>query len=62
MAYLVPLALAAKKNGITVGVATKTNVLLDQLVHKELPLLSDELGITYSALKGFTHYPCMRKV
>ena len=53
---------AAKENGITVGVATKTNALLDQLVHKELPLLSSVLGITYAPLKGFNHYPCLRKV
>lgn len=62
MAYLVPLALAAQKNSITVGVATKTNALLDQLVHKELPLLSKALGITYAPLKGFSHYPCLRKI
>lgn len=62
MAYLVPLAYAAKENGITVGVATKTNALLDQLVNKELPLLSKALGITYAPLKGFNHYPCLRKV
>lgn len=62
MAYLVPLAYAAKENGITVGVATKTNALLDQLVNKELPLLSKALGITYAPLKGFSHYPCLRKV
>ena len=62
MAYLVPLVFAAKENGITVGVATKTNALLDQLVHKELPLLSSALGITYAPLKGFNHYPCLRKV
>lgn len=62
MAYLVPLALAAKENDITVGVATKTNALLDQLVNKELPLLKKELGITYAPLKGFVHYPCMRKI
>ena len=62
MAYLVPLVYAAKENGITVGVATKTNALLDQLVHKELPLLSSVLGITYAPLKGFNHYPCLRKV
>lgn len=37
MAYLVPLALTAQRNGITVGVATKTNALLDQLVFKEVP-------------------------
>lgn len=62
MAYLVPLALAAKENNITVGVATKTNTLLDQLVNKELPLLKRELGISYAPLKGFVHYPCMRKI
>ncbi|MCR5582461.1 MAG: DNA polymerase III subunit epsilon [Eggerthellaceae bacterium] len=63
MAYLVPSVLAAKKNNITVGVATKTNALLDQLVNHELPLLSEACGgITYSALKGFSHYPCMRKI
>ena len=62
MAYLVPLVYAAKENGITVGVATKTNALLDQLVHKELPLLSSASGITYAPLKGFNHYPCLRKV
>lgn len=62
MAYLVPLVLAAQKNGITVGVATKTNALLDQLVNKELPLLAKATGATYAPLKGFTHYPCLRKV
>ena len=62
MAYLVPLVYAAKENGITVGVATKTNALLDQLVNKELPLLANALGITYAPLKGFNHYPCLRKI
>ena len=32
MAYLVPAALTARANNIAVGVATKTNTLLDQLV------------------------------
>ena len=62
MAYLVPLAYAARYNNITVGVATKTNALLDQLVNKELPLLQSALDITYAPLKGFTHYPCNRKI
>lgn len=61
MAYLLPLALLAKENGVTTGVATKTNALLDQLVNKELPLLEQALGITFASLKGFTHYPCLRK-
>ena len=59
MAYLLPAALLAKKNNITVGVATKTNALLDQLIYHELPLLDKALGgLTYAALKGFSHYPC----
>lgn len=74
MAYLVPCTLAAKQNGITVGIATKTNALLDQLVYKELPALArafaDEAGdgttpqeaLTFTPLKGYTHYPCLLKL
>ena len=63
MAYLLPSALMAKKNKITVGVATKTNALLDQLMYHELPALEKALGgLTYAALKGYTHYPCLRKI
>ena len=74
MAYLVPLALTAKANGITVGVATKTNALLDQLVYHELPALAERMTSTaaaanapfedliFAALKGFPHYICLRRV
>lgn len=69
MAYLVPAALTALRNGIAVGVATKTNALLDQLVYQELPALSEALekrgcegGLEFAALKGFSHYPCLRKI
>lgn len=68
MAYLVPAALMAQMNDISVGVATKTNALLDQLVNKELPALSRALvqqgkrPLSYAALKGFTHYLCLRRV
>ena len=63
MAYLLPAALVAKRNGITIGVATKTNALLDQLVFHELPLISEALGgVDIAALKGFSHYPCLRKI
>ena len=64
MAYLLPLALAAKANpGMTVGVATKTNALMDQLVYSELPRLDAALGgLRYIALKGYDPYPCLRKL
>ncbi len=69
MAYLLPAALTAQRNGITVGIATKTNTLLDQLMYKELPQLSAALAaeeggqpLRYVALKGYENYPCLRKV
>ena len=68
MAYLVPAVLTALRNNIAIGIATKTNALLDQLVFKELPLLDTALrasgatGIDYAALKGFSHYPCLRQI
>lgn len=68
MAYLLPSALTAVRNHIPIGVATKTNALLDQIVYKELPLLAQGLAakgegdLTYVALKGFSHYPCLRLV
>lgn len=63
LAYLVPAALTARENGIGVGVATKTNALLDQLVNHELPLLADAMGeLEFASLKGFSHYPCLRSV
>ena len=70
MAYLVPATLTALSNGISVGVATKTNSLLDQLVYQELPALdkalakssgSEERQIVWAPLKGMSHYPCLRK-
>ena len=70
MAYLVPLAKTAQRNNVTVGVATKTNALLDQLVYKEIPALSSALQkenpeakpLSCAPLKGFSHYPCLRKI
>lgn len=40
MAYLIPCVETALMNDITVGIATKTNALLDQLVYKELPAIA----------------------
>jgi len=44
MAYLVPAAKYALANGVGIGVATKTNALMDQLVHHELPRLAEALA------------------
>ncbi|MCL2750492.1 MAG: exonuclease domain-containing protein [Coriobacteriia bacterium] len=68
MAYLLPAALFAKRNGVTCGVATKSNALLDQLIYHELPRLNAALeaegkgGLEYLSLKGYEHYPCLRKL
>lgn len=69
MAYLVPSALTAVRSNAVIGIATKTNALLDQLVYRELPALSQALSsieggreLVYASLKGFSHYPCLRKV
>ncbi len=64
VAYLLPAARFAQMNGVPVGVATKTNTLMDQLMYRELPRLTQELGgeIRYTALKGYEHYVCLRKL
>ena len=64
MAYLVPAVAFAQENGITVGVATKTNALTDQLVSHELPALDKALpqGVTFASLKGYEHYPCLNRL
>ena len=64
VAYLLPAALTAQRNGITMGVATKTNALMDQLVYHELPKLSAALDkpLRFTSLKGYDRYPCLRKI
>lgn len=64
VAYLLPEVLFAQRNHVTVGVATKTNALTDQLVSHELPALSAALpgGLTFTSLKGYDHYACLRRL
>lgn len=64
LAYLLPAAAVALENNITVGIATRTNTLTDQLLTKEIPRLNELLGteIRCTALKGYEHYFCLRKV
>ena len=51
IAYLIPSIILSKKLNKTIGVATKTNLLLDQLVYKELPQLKDGLKSLHSSNK-----------
>jgi ATP-dependent DNA helicase DinG len=64
VAYLLPEVLFAQANNVTVGVATKTNALTDQLITHELPALAQALpgGLTFTSLKGYDHYPCLRRL
>ena len=64
IAYLLPEVLFAQRNNVTVGVATKTNALTDQLVSHELPALAAALpgGLSFTSLKGYDHYPCLRRL
>ncbi|MDP2183366.1 MAG: helicase C-terminal domain-containing protein [Actinomycetota bacterium] len=64
IAYLVPAARFALRNGVGVGVATKTNSLMDQLIYSELPALCRALEgeLRYVSLKGYEHYACLRKL
>ena len=63
MAYLLPMALCAKKTNMSFGIATKTNALTDQLLYHELPDLARAVeGLNYIGLKGYDHYVCLRKL
>ena len=64
LAYLVPEVLFAQRNNLTIGVATKTNALTDQLVAHELPALDKALpgGLSFTSLKGYDHYPCLLRL
>lgn len=64
VAYLLPEVLFAQANGVTIGVATKTNALTDQLMTHELPALDQALpqGVRFRSLKGYDHYPCLRRL
>lgn len=60
LAYLVPALKTARANNITVGIATKTNALLDQLANHELPAMKQAgADVDYSVLKGTQHYICL---
>jgi len=67
LAYLVPTALWALRNGVRVGVATFTRALQEQALDREVPLLRlllKKAGVTaeprIALLKGRENYLCWR--
>lgn len=64
LAYLVPAAYWATRNGRRVVISTNTINLQDQLIHKDIPDLRQALGLPLRAavLKGRANYLCPRKL
>jgi ATP-dependent DNA helicase DinG len=64
MAYLLPSALWALKNGHRVVISTNTINLQDQLINKDIPDLRAAMGINLSAavMKGRSNYLCPRRL
>lgn len=64
LAYLLPAALVAEENQVSIGIATRSNNLTDQLLTREIPRLNKLLGgkLRYTAVKGYENYVCLRKV
>ena len=64
MAYLLPSALWALKNGHRVVISTNTINLQDQLINKDIPDLRSAMGINLSAavMKGRSNYLCPHRL
>lgn len=64
LAYLIPAMLWAGHNKEKTVISTNTITLQEQLIHKDIPLLSRALNIDIKAVlvKGMSNYVCMRKM
>ena len=64
IAYLIPAALWAIQNNTRVVVSTNTINLQDQLINKDIPDITNALGIDLKAsvLKGRANYLCPRRL
>lgn len=60
LAYLVPAVLSARK--VVISTATKT--LQEQVFLKDIPLLADKVGLSFTAacLKGRSNYLCLERM
>ena len=63
LAYLIPAALWAIRHNQRVVISTNTINLQEQLLHKDLPLLIEHLGLPVKAtlIKGRGNYLCKRR-
>lgn len=64
LAYLVPLIWHALEQRVKAVVSTYTISLQEQLIHKDIPLLEDHLGVPFTAVlvKGRSNYLCLRRL
>ncbi|MEI7603610.1 MAG: helicase C-terminal domain-containing protein [bacterium] len=67
LAYLLPAYAKSKTTNKPVIISTTTNNLLSQLLNKDLPMLRDVLEsmgetLTYTGIKGKSHYACLAKM
>ncbi len=64
LAYLIPAALWAIRHTQRVVISTNTINLQEQLLNKDLPLLTEHLGLPVKAalIKGRSNYLCRRRV
>nr|MBP7784711.1 DEAD/DEAH box helicase [Bacillota bacterium] len=64
LAYLAPAFLWARRNSTRVVVSTNTINLQEQMIHKDIPAISDALGEEVRAVlvKGRSNYLCLRKL
>jgi len=64
LAYLVPTVMAMKHKGCKVVISTNTINLQEQLLTKDIPLLSKAMDETINAvlIKGRSNYVCLRKL
>ena len=70
LAYLLPAALYAVRNGARVVVSTATIALQEQLISKDLPMVKDALAeidpdaadqLRFTSLKGRSNYLCYKR-
>lgn len=64
MAYLIPAMMWALRNKEKTVISTNTITLQEQLIHKDIPMLTQALQLDIKAVlvKGMSNYLCLRKL